>query len=158
MNVEPNAENAAVSTFRLYLLRAAYLLFAVGLAVFIWPGIIRPPADLPHLNAAIRSLLGGLSLLFFLGVRYPLKMLPMLLFELVWKSIWLLAFALPRWFAGQLDGEMQAEFSTYVISVILVAVVLPWRYMIRSYLTAPADRWRTSVRTAEPNEGLPNPA
>ena len=28
-----------VSTFRLYLLRAMYLLIAVGLAIMIWPGL-----------------------------------------------------------------------------------------------------------------------
>jgi len=37
-----------VSTFRLYLLRATYLLIAVGMGVQIWPGILQHPSDLEH--------------------------------------------------------------------------------------------------------------
>jgi hypothetical protein len=39
-----------VSTFRLHVLRATYLLFAVGLGSAIWPGITHPakPWDLMH--------------------------------------------------------------------------------------------------------------
>ncbi|MET1087952.1 MAG: hypothetical protein ABWY04_12665 [Arthrobacter sp.] len=42
------------------------------------------------------------SLLFFLGVRYPLKLIPILLFEMIWKVIWLSTVALPLWPAGAL--------------------------------------------------------
>jgi hypothetical protein len=142
--VDPPAstETAGVSTFRLYLLRSFYLLLFVGLAVMIWPGIIRPPSDLPHLKAVVRSVLGAISLLALLGVRYPLKMLPLLFFELVWKSIWLLAFALPRWSAGQLDQTMQGELYDFISTVVLGAVVLPWGYVITQYVRVPGDRWR----------------
>ena len=91
-----------VSTFRLYLLRGAYLLITVGLAAMIWPGIISHPDDLPHLNGVVRSLLGAVCLLSFVGIFHPLKMLPVLLFELVWKSIWLIAF----WWPARSGGTM----------------------------------------------------
>ncbi len=85
---------AEISTWRLYLLRAGYLLIAVGLAIMIFPGIIRPSENLSHMGAVVRSMLAAVSLLAFLGIRYPLKMLPLLFFELLWKSVWLLAFGL----------------------------------------------------------------
>jgi hypothetical protein len=83
-----------VSAFRLYLLRAMYLLIVVGLGFQIWPGILHPPKDLEHMRGVVRSLLGAVSLLAVVGIRYPLKMLPLLFFELVWKSIWILAIGL----------------------------------------------------------------
>ena len=52
-----------ISTLRLYLLRACYLLIAVGLAAMIWPGILSHGDDVPHMNTAVRSLLGAVSLL-----------------------------------------------------------------------------------------------
>ena len=84
-----------ISTLRLYLLRACYLLIAVGLAAMIWPGILSHGDDVPHMNTAVRSLLGAVSLLALIGILYPLKMLPILFFEIVWKVIWILSFGLP---------------------------------------------------------------
>jgi len=38
-----------------------------------------------------------MSLLAFLGLRYPVGMLPILLFEVTWKVIWIVAVARPTW-------------------------------------------------------------
>ena len=84
-----------VSTFRLHLLRGTYLLVAVGLGVQIWPGILHGSPHVEHMRGVVRSLLGAVSLLAVVGLRYPLKMLPLLLFELMWKSIWVVAIGLP---------------------------------------------------------------
>jgi hypothetical protein len=39
------------------------------------------------MRGVVRSVLAAVSLLAVLGIRYPLKMLPLLFFELVWKTI-----------------------------------------------------------------------
>jgi len=80
-----------VSTFRLYLLRAAYLFIVVGLGFEIWPGIFHHEKTWTLMHGVACSLLAAVSVLAVLGIRYPLTMLPLLLFELVWKSIWLIA-------------------------------------------------------------------
>jgi hypothetical protein len=146
MNMSSNLETIGVSMVRIYVLRALYFVIFAGLAFMIWPGIINPSGDLTHLTAVVRSVLGAISLLALVGIRYPLKMLPLLFFELVWKSIWLLAFALPRWSAGQLDPAMQAELYDYIISVALIAVVLPWRYVFTQYAKTPGEKWRSRSR------------
>src|SRR3712207_6710185 len=83
-----------VSTFRLYLLRAMYLFIAVGLAIFELPALLHPE-NLSRLDSVVLSVFAAFALLAVLGIRYPLKMLPLLFFEFVWKAIWLLAFGLP---------------------------------------------------------------
>ncbi len=130
-----------VSTFRLYLLRAGYLVIAVGLVVMIWPGIIHPPENLPHMNSVVRSVLGAVSLLAVLGIRYPLKMLPLLFFELLWKSIWVLAFGLRLWSANKLGPDAKGTLNDCIFGIILVLLVTPWGYVFRYYLKAPGDRW-----------------
>jgi len=128
-----------VSTFRLYLLRAGYLLIAVGLALMMWSGIVRPPENLPHMNTVVRSVLGAVSLLALLGIRYPLKMLPLLFFELLWKTIWVFAFGLRA--ANRLDADMKDTMFNCIFGIVLVLIVVPWGYVFRSYLTAVGDRW-----------------
>lgn len=142
MDASSAAGNVEVSTFRLYLLRAAYLIIFVGLAILIWPGLINPPLDLAHSNSVVRGLLGGVSLLALLGIRYPLQMIPLLLFELVWKAIWVLAFGLPVWSAGALTPPMEQTLFDCLFGIVLVVVVLPWRYVVARYVKLPADRWR----------------
>ena len=34
---------------------------------------------------------------WFLGIRYALQMLPVLLFEIAWKLIWMTVVVLPLW-------------------------------------------------------------
>ncbi len=140
-----------IAVWRLYLLRAGYLIIAVGLAIMIFPGVISPPDNLPHMNAVARSMFVAVSLLAFLGIRYPLKMLPLLFFELVWKSVWLLAFGLRLWSQNKLDENTSQTLSDCIFGVILVLLVTPWDYVFKQYLKAAGDQWRkrTVPNTAE---------
>jgi hypothetical protein len=137
-----------ISTFRLYLLRAGYLLVAVGLAIMIFPGIIYPPENLPHMNSVVRSMLGAVGLLAFLGIRYPLKMLPVLFFELLWKSIWLLAFGLRLWSADKLDQGTAETLNDTIFGVVVVLLVTPWDYVFKHYVKASGDQWRKRVSSS----------
>lgn len=58
-----------------------------------------------NMHSVACSLLAALSALAALGIRYPIRMLPLLLFELLWKTIWLAAIALPLWSPHKLDGD-----------------------------------------------------
>ena len=138
----------AVSTFRLHLLRGMYALLIVGLGLTIWPLIISHSADVPHMNGVVRSVLGAVALLALLGLRYPLEMIPLLLFELVWKVIWVLAFGLPLWLAGQLDAAHSQTMVDTLVGVVLVPLVLPWRYVIDRFVRAPGAPWRRPAAAA----------
>ena len=131
-----------VSTFRLYLLRATYLLLLVGLVFMVWPGIIHHAKTVPLMNGVVSGLLAGVSVLAALGIRYPLKMLPLLLFELVWKSIWLIAFALPLWSANQLDPGTMGTVKDCLWGIVILPTVIPWPYVWANYVKKPGDRWK----------------
>jgi hypothetical protein len=134
-----------ISTFRLYLLRAGYLIIAVGLALMIWSKIIFPSDNVPHMNAVVRSMLGAVSLLAIVGIFYPLKMLPVLLFEVLWKSIWILAFGLRLWSADKLDSDTAATLNECIFGVVLGALVTPWDYVFKHYLKAQVEPWRKQI-------------
>jgi hypothetical protein len=128
-----------VSLLRLYVLRATYLLLVIGLGAMIVPVII---SHEPVARGVIPSLLCGVWLLAFLGLKYPLRMLPLLMFELAWKAIWLIAFGASQWVSGQQPPTFAEDFFNIMTGVILMPLVIPWGYVWRNYVKAAGDRWR----------------
>ena len=132
---------AEVSVFRLYLLRAAYLLVAGGLVMMVWPSILSHSRSWPLMSGVVSCLLAGVSILAAFGIRYPLRMLPVLLFELIWKTIWLVSVALPLWMAGEIDPKTWSTVVDTLVGVILMPIVIPWGYVWAHYVKAPGDPW-----------------
>ena len=139
--VTPDATAHEVSVFRLYALRLAYFIMAAGLGVFIWPHVIHHTNEYAAAYGIQVALLAGLGLTAALGLRYPLQMLPILLFELTWKAIYLLAFALPLWRAHQISDATAEDIKSVLMVVILVPLI-PWRYVFAHYILKHGDRWK----------------
>jgi hypothetical protein len=126
---------------RLYILRFGYLFMGGGLAVVKWPSFVAHHGSWPLYQGIIECILLAMSILALLGLRYPVKMLPILLFESLWKLTWLGVVALPKLLGSGLDAPTTEEFTTILFVVVILAVI-PWGYVVRQYLTAPGDRWR----------------
>ena len=107
-----------------------------------WPLIINHAGPGPLFEGVETCMLVALSLLSFLGLRYPLQMLPILLFELAWKFIWMAVVVLPLWTADQLDPATLSVFYSCLV-VLIVLAVIPWRYVVANYVTKQGDRWRS---------------
>jgi hypothetical protein len=133
--------DAPLTLPRLYALRAGYLFFAVGLVVTKWPLLIGHDLSWPLFEGIETSILVAFSLLALLGIRYPVRMLPVLLLECLWKFIWLTAVALPLWSAGLVDqATAQVVFAS--VWVLIIVAVIPWRFVLSHYVTGRGDRWR----------------
>jgi hypothetical protein len=60
-------------------------------------------------------------------------MLPILVFEIGWKLIWVLAVALPKWLDGSLDeGTLTILFNCAV--ALPFVFVVPWGYVANTFL------------------------
>ncbi len=144
-----------VSTFRLYLLRAMYVFTFVGLAIEKLPAFLHP-ANLSPGDSVILSVLGATALLAVVGIRYPIKMLPLLFFELVWKSIWVLVFGLPRWLSGGLDPSVRfggtETLIACLVGIVLVPLAVPWVYVFKQYVQLPGDRWGKQMTSSAPRQ------
>jgi hypothetical protein len=128
-----------LSMARLHVMRGAYLVIAVGLAVVKWP-LIPTASSLPLFEGVTLAMLVALSLLALLGVRYPVRMLPVLLFESAWKLLWLGLVALPKAIAGTLDAAAtQILVNCSVVVVVLAAI--PWTDVWRRFVREAGDRW-----------------
>ena len=129
-----------VSLFHLYGLRILFFLMAFFLLSTIGPRLLEPPPTL--MTGAARALFTALGLMAALGVRYPLQMLPVMMFEGAWKVLWMAFIGLPLWAAGRLDPASAQTFFEVGVGVILVPIVMPWGYVWDNYVKRPADRWR----------------
>jgi hypothetical protein len=130
-----------VSLFRLYTLRVSYLILSVGLGVYIWPTVIHHTSQVAVVHGIQLGLLAGIGATAVLGFRYPVQMLPLLLFELIWKAVYLIAFAAPLWFAHQVDAAAAEDIQACLMAVIFVPLI-PWRYVFAQYVLRPGDRWK----------------
>src|SRR3954454_23416374 len=139
--VSPSAATpmgSEVSLVRLYVMRALYLLLIIGGGIQFLPQLI---GHEPTARGVIPSMLGAMWVLACFGLRYPLQMLPVLLFEFLWKTIWLVDYGLPQWRAGVHTTQFTEDFKAIAFGVILIAII-PWGYVFRHYLKKPGARWR----------------
>ena len=130
-----------VSLVRLYTLRLCYLILAAGLGTYVWPSVIHHTTELAATDGVRCALLGGLGLTAVLGLRYPVQMIPLLLFELLWKTVYLAFFALPLYLHGSMPPSV-ADDTRSVLFVVIFLPLIPWGYVFRHYILRSGDRWR----------------
>ena len=129
-----------VSLARLYALRAMFLVFVVG-GFLVHPQWLFDDPNLTR-RGMIDGMTAGLWMLSFFGLRYPLQMLPIFLFEFVWKTVWLLAFGLPQWMAGRDEPQFNEDLWLIGLGPVVFGLIIPWGYVWRRYIRQPAERWR----------------
>jgi hypothetical protein len=141
--LSPVIADKPLPTFRLNLMRVGYLVMGVGLVFVKWPLFFQEGgvASMPVFEGAVAALLTAMSLLALLGLRYPIQLLPVLVFESLWKAIWFAAVAVPHLIAGDMDRQTASVLGSFAPMVIVVAVT-PWGYVWKRYVRAPGDPWR----------------
>jgi hypothetical protein len=130
-----------LSLLRINLMRAGYGLMAIGLALVKWP-LLPDAHSMPLYEGITLCLLTAMSLLALLGLRYPVKLLPLLLFETAWKLLWLSLIALPQ----TINAGLSAAATEIVINcspVVFIIAVIPWRYAWVHYVRTDGNKWRS---------------
>ena len=95
---------------------------------------------MPLYEGVILCMLTAMSLLALLGLRYPVKLLPLLLFESAWKLLWLGLVAAPAVLSGDLDSATRQTLTSCTMVVVILAVT-PWRYVLQQYLRSAGEAW-----------------
>jgi len=123
-----------VRNINIYLLRLLYILMFFVLGKDTWGHILTHQGAWNPTDAVAWSLWATCASLAFLGILYPLKMIPILLLEIFYKLLWLAIVAYPLWAKDQLVGS-EAEGITYAfLWVILPIVAVPWKYTFMHYI------------------------
>lgn len=124
--------------WRINAMRLLFLLMATFMGGFVWYRLIFESLGQPLQWGLAKSMLGGLAVMSLLGIRYPLQMLPLMLYETAWKTIWLVVIALRAWLAGNWNIEFQGLFQDCV-GIVIAYFIIPWPYVSAKYFIHPME-------------------
>lgn len=123
-----------VYPINIYLLRLIFLLTFLFVGSDSWKYIITYEGSWDNLSAVAFCVWAAYSTLSFLGLLHPLKMLPLILFQILYKSLWLMVVAYPLWSENQLAGSPAEEMTNVFLWVLLPIVAVPWKYVVKNYV------------------------
>ncbi|TRX60596.1 hypothetical protein FNH22_05985 [Fulvivirga sp. M361] len=123
-----------LSKLRLALMRGLYLLNFISLAIDNWIIIFFPQEQMDILSGVAISFWASFSLLMLIGIRFPTRMLPLLLLQLLYKSSWIIGTYLPAKSTGLLDANLQSFFWVCIAGIVLNLFIIPWPYVYHRYL------------------------
>ena len=103
-----------------------------GLGILLFPDVLKSLLGWPTQDPIVLGIFGSVGVAFgllsILGLRSPLKFVPILLLELCHKTIWFVAVILPLLITGQCPLYAifyKVVFATYIIGD-LIAIPFPY--------------------------------
>lgn len=123
-----------VPRINIYLLRLLFTLMFLFLSYDSWSYILNHTGPWNNAGAAAWCMWGSYSVISFIGILRPLKMLPIVLFEIVYKIAWLFVVAYPLWLNNELIGSPAEGMTRVFVWVVFPIVAMPWRYFFRTHL------------------------
>jgi hypothetical protein len=132
--------NDGVRPIQVYLLRIVFILTFLFVGFEAWTTILGHQGDWNNITAVAFSVWAAYSTLAILGILKPLKMLPVLAFQIFYKVIWLSIVAYPLWRNGTLEGSPSEPMTNAFLWVILPIVAMPWAYFFGIFFTRKVER------------------
>ena len=126
-------KSEGVSLINIYLLRLVFMLTFLFVGYDSWSAIFTHAGPWKPMHAVAVSVWAAYSTLSLLGLFHPLKLLPLVAFQISYKVIWLTIVALPLWTADALAGSDAAAMTKAFLWVVLPITAMPWRYFFRQW-------------------------
>jgi len=142
-----------VRPINIHLLRLIYFLMAAFVATDAWRSLLTHQGPWDPVRAVAICVWATYPTLSVLGLIHPLRMLPIMLFAIGYKALWLIFVAYPLWRSGTLAGS-PAEGMTYVFLWIpLPLIAVPWKYVFETYVKWPKRHLAGSAKqTGQPGQ------
>ncbi len=104
-----------------------------GLGVVFFPDMLisatRMPAQDPIVLGVLGSVYIACGILAVLGLRSPLKFVPLLLLQLFYKVIWFVGILLPLVFSGPLPWHGMVFSILFAAFIVGDLIAIPFRYI-----------------------------
>ena len=115
-------------------LRLFYLLMLVLVAPNAWHVLLTQDGPWEPLPAIAWAVWATYPTLAVFALFQPLRWLPLMLFTIGYKAIWLAVVAVPLWRAGTMDGASAQPIAISFFSLPLLVLAIPWGYTWRTYV------------------------
>lgn len=130
----PNEKHEGVRPINIYLLRVLNFLMIVGVATDAWGGLLRHEGPWEPNRAVAVAVWAAYPTLAVFGLIRPLQWLPIVVFMISYKTIWLVAAAYPLWKAGTLAGSPSEEMASVFLAAPLISLIVPWKYFFQNFV------------------------
>lgn len=118
----------------IWLMRAVFLLMALFLGKDTWTHIFGHTGSWAPQDAMVWSVWAAFASLAAIGVFRTVSMIPLLVFEVFYKLLWLALVAYPLWVSDRLAGSPAEGMTNAFLWVVLPLIAVPWPYVFRTYL------------------------
>ena len=139
----PQPSFPPVALWRINAMRFLFLLMALVMGGVVWSQLLAAGPEWPLWKGVAKSMLAALAVISLLGVCYPLQMLPVMLYEMAWKTVWLVCVALRAWLAGTWNADLESMFEDCA-GIVVAYFVVPWPYVWARYIRQPMEPLRRS--------------
>jgi hypothetical protein len=123
-----------VRPINVFLLRIIYLLMCTMMARTAWSSIVGHQGTWEPYRAMATCVWAAYGTLSLLGLLHPLRMLPVVLFMIFYKSLWLAIVAYPLWRAATLAGSSAEELTYVFLAAPIFALFVPWGHVVRRFV------------------------
>jgi hypothetical protein len=128
------ARHDGVRPINVLLLRLIYLLMCTLMARTAWASILGHLGAWEPYRAMATCVWAAYGTLALLGLLQPLRMLPLVLFMIFYKSLWLAVVAWPLARSGALAGSSAEELTWIFLAAPVFALCVPWGHVVRQYV------------------------
>jgi len=129
-----HAHYEGVRPINIYLLRFVY----AGILVFVgsdsWSALVRHQGPWDPLHAVAFCVWAAYPTLFAFGLIHPLKWLPIFLFMIFYKTLWLIVVAYPLWRVNALAGSSAEHLARVFVGAPVLLLIVPWKYVFENYV------------------------
>jgi len=123
-----------VRPINIYLLRLIYFLMLVFVGSDSWNAIVTHQGPWDPVRAVAFCVWASYSTLSVLGLIHPLRMLPIIIFMIGYKLLWLIVVAYPLWRANALAGSPAEAMTRVFLWIPLPIIAVPWKYVFQNYV------------------------
>ncbi|MEQ9506765.1 MAG: hypothetical protein RLO80_10890 [Hyphomonas sp.] len=133
-NVLSSSNALGLSPLRLWIMRIPYFLTGVLFTITVWGTLLANWGFFEPMEGVAFAFWGALSLLALLGLRFPVKMLPVLLIQFAYKAIWIAAVGYPLQARGELGPGGQELLQANLIGIVIDLIAIPWLYVAKTFI------------------------
>lgn len=130
----PSEKHKGVWPIKVYVLKLFFALMFLFVAKDAWIELVSHKGEWNVEIAVAWCSIAAYTTLSGLGIFHTLKMLPIMLFMVLYKGLWLSFVAFPLWSSGQLTGSEAEGWAQTFIIMIIPLIFIPWKYVFNTYV------------------------